>query len=373
MKTSIILVAAGKGSRFGQSKLFVELAGKSLLEWNLDLISQLRFVDELLIISPSQEKKKIIKILERYSLPNTKIITGGRERVDSVSNGLAACTSDIVLIHNVANPLASKEDFEILHRELLKKDCACFVGQRAVDTLRKLDGNMTQTIDRKDVWRVQTPQGFHKESLLAVIDNYEGAEITDEIMFFEGSEMPILGFPTSLHNQKITYPKDISLFESFLKSDNLYGIGEDSHAFDSEGTLTLAGVEVSDFPKLKGNSDGDLISHALFNAISSALGKASISKTADPMCQRGITNSLEYLREILHSTKARGLHINNISISLECSRPKIEPLVDRMKESLSKVCEIDKNSIGITATSGEGLSSFGRGEGIRCSCVVSLQ
>ncbi|MGE3279346.1 MAG: 2-C-methyl-D-erythritol 2,4-cyclodiphosphate synthase [Candidatus Altimarinota bacterium] len=353
MKTSIILVAAGKGERFGQPKWQVRLMGKTLLEWCLETLEPLEFEKEVIVVGAD-------------GLP------GGETRHASVLEGLKQAKGELVILHNVANPLASGEDFQRVHQEIMKHDVACFVGQRAVDTLRQVKDGASATLDRSDVWRVQTPQGFRRESLMNAVETNQDPKITDEIQLFEPTGK-VLALETSPMNQKITYPEDLEMMERFLSSETLVGIGEDSHPFDASGTMMLGGVEVLGLPKLKGNSDGDVILHALFNAISSAIGERSLGVTADPMAEQGIIDSSEYLKIILDQVKKNGFMIKNVSISLECAQPKIEPLIEQLKASLSELFSINPQQVGITATSGEGLTPFGKGEGVKCSCVVSLK
>jgi 2-C-methyl-D-erythritol 2,4-cyclodiphosphate synthase len=90
------------------------------------------------------------------------------------------------------------------------------------------------------------------------------------------------------------------------------------------------------------------------------------------MCQKGIQDSAEYLKVLLRDLKDRKLTVSNISISLEGARPKIEPIADQMKTNISELLSVPKERIGITATSGEELTSFGKGEGIKCMCVAVL-
>lgn len=372
MNSSIIIVAAGSGSRFGQPKLFVQLAGKTLLEWNLEVIQHLNFEKEVVIVLQPEHREKVRVIVDRFPELDVKFADGGKERIDSSRNGLAASSGDIVMLHNVANPMVQPQDYQQLHDLLVKQDAACFVGIKAVDTLRRIQGGESQTIDRTDVWRVQTPQGFRRSILIKVLET-KSDHATDEVMMFEGSDIPIRAFETSPLNQKITYPADLELLERYLTNDVLVGIGEDSHRFGEAGILILGGIEVEGMPRLFGNSDADVILHALYNAISSALGERSIAVVSDPMClEEGITDSSEYLQVVLARVRELGYRFNNISISLECQKPKIEPLVDRMKERLSELLDLDPARIGITATSGEGMSREGMGEGIRCSSTVSL-
>ena len=158
------------------------------------------------------------------------------------------------------------------------------------------------------------------------------------------------------------------------KNDFRIGIGQDSHKFsaDKNKNLVLGGFIVPNEVGLEANSDGDIILHALFNAISTAIGERSLGYYADEMRKKGITDSKQYLKIILKKLSEKNLTINNISISIEALKPKLEQYNDSIKNSLSKILNIEKEKIGIAFTSGEGLTSFGKGEGMLCFAIVSL-
>jgi len=153
------------------------------------------------------------------------------------------------------------------------------------------------------------------------------------------------------------------------------GFGTDSHRFENkrEKPLVLGGVKLKERDGLKANSDGDVILHALFNAISQACGGESLGYYADPLYKEGIVDSREYLKIALKMAKDIGYKINNIGIMVEAKRPYIS-FKDRkkIKCSISKIVCIDENFIGLTITSGEGLTEFGKGKGIYVQAVVSL-
>jgi len=136
--------------------------------------------------------------------------------------------------------------------------------------------------------------------------------------------------------------------------------------------LTLGGVFLKDEPRLKANSDGDVILHAIFNAISQAIGDQSLGFYADPLCEKGVKDSKKYLEIVLKKVEKLGLEIGNIGIMLECKIPKIDPLTKKLKTSLASILKIDAKKIGITSTSGENLTAFGSGLGIQCFSIVSL-
>lgn len=150
------------------------------------------------------------------------------------------------------------------------------------------------------------------------------------------------------------------------------GIGQDSHAFESESgkALILAGVTFEYDKGLKGNSDADVVLHSLTNAISSITGRNILGKIADELCQQGITDSRKYLQCALDDLN--DWQIENIAIALECLGPKISPQNEKMKSNIAELCNISANDVGITATTGEGLTSFGRGEGIQVLTIITV-
>ena len=141
-------------------------------------------------------------------------------------------------------------------------------------------------------------------------------------------------------------------------------IGQDSHRINYENTdkkLVLGGIEFEENFSMLANSDGDVILHAITNAVSGITGKNILGKIADDMCKRGITDSEEYLKEALKDLKEKIIHI---SIAIECKVPKISPKIEEMRSNIARMLSISENNIGITATSGEGLTEFGKGNGI---------
>jgi len=153
------------------------------------------------------------------------------------------------------------------------------------------------------------------------------------------------------------------------------GIGQDSHKFDFENTekkLILGGVVFEGYPPLQGNSDADVILHSITNAISGVTCVNILGETSDKMClEQGITDSREYLREALKYLN--GCKIVHISISIECLTPKITPKIPEIRKSISALLDLPENCIGITATTGEGLTEFGKGNGIQVfSCVTVI-
>ena len=151
------------------------------------------------------------------------------------------------------------------------------------------------------------------------------------------------------------------------------GIGQDSHKFAKKKPLILGGVKVADEGGLEGNSDSDVILHSLCNALSSAIGGDSLSTWADNMCKRGIKDSQKYVDYVFKKVKRQKYKVENISISVEAKKPYIElATAKKMKTAISNLLGISNGQVGITFTSGEGLTSFGHGLGIAAICLVLL-
>lgn len=153
------------------------------------------------------------------------------------------------------------------------------------------------------------------------------------------------------------------------------GLGQDSHRFSEEAgrPLVLAGLVIPDSPGLAGNSDADLLFHALTNAISSITGRNILGAVADAMCRAGITDSRAYLEEALGDLAARpDCRPVHLAVSIEARRPILAPHVEALRAALAEALGLELADVGLTATSGEGLTAVGRGEGMAVTCVLTV-
>lgn len=150
-------------------------------------------------------------------------------------------------------------------------------------------------------------------------------------------------------------------------------IGQDSHRIDynnKDKKLILGGVEFQEDYSLSANSDGDVVLHAITNAVSGITCQNILGKIADDMCKNGITDSEEYLKEALKYLKEKIVHI---SMSIECLTPKISPKIEEMRKNIARILQIEENCVGITATTGEGLTEFGKGNGISVFVCLTVE
>ena len=151
-------------------------------------------------------------------------------------------------------------------------------------------------------------------------------------------------------------------------------IGQDSHRFGEpcgDTFIKLGGIDIPFDKPIEANSDGDVVYHAITNAISGFTGVNILGGEADVIClDKGIKNSAVYIDKALeYLTDGKIIHC---SITIECLCPKLKPHIPAMKESIGNILGIPASSVGITATTGEGLTGFGRGEGIQVFCILTF-
>ncbi len=209
MKRSVILLAGGEGSRLGTKKQYIPLGGKPLYMHSLEKVLDL--FEEVILVLPEEDLQKI-KVP-----PKVKKVAGGKERQDSVLEGILEAEGDIVIIHDCARPFASRELFLKVSElgDFEGKICALPVR----DTLKQVsEGMVIKTIDRTGLWHSQTPQAFLRKVLLECHfrARSEGFFATDDAMLLEryGYRVGVvMGEPTNI---KITYPEDIALAQRLL-------------------------------------------------------------------------------------------------------------------------------------------------------------
>lgn len=377
----VIILANGKSHRFGSNKLkkYIE-NNKTVLETTIEQFQNHEKISKIYIVGSftDEENKKFIHQFSKI----TKIISGGNSRYESFCLGIENITeNNKILIHNAANPFVSSDEIsEVL--ENISENTAVGVGRKTTNTIRQYDEKKEEckTLNRENIFAMETPQGAYASDFKQWICFYEKyktikkfpQEITDELMLAEISGGKIKIIPASDRNIKITYESDIS---QKIEKFPITGFGIDSHQFEKKETnkkCMLCNIEIENSPAFKGNSDADVALHALCNAILSSIGENSFSVIADPLCKKGITNSAIYLEKILSMLKTHNKKIIHCVLSFEGLRPKIEKYFPLFRTKLSQLLHISENSIGLNATTGEKLDGYGKGEGMKVSCMVTL-
>lgn len=397
-----LIVAAGKSQRYSKykDKLLEPVLGLPLVYYTIQAFNDHPLVSQIYIAANQKNKNKIIKFSKKFHLRKVKkVVLGGETRFISVKKGLQAIqrkhNDDIIIIHNGANPLVTEKEITDCIKAASLYGAAA-AGGEIKDTVKEIKkGHIIRTHDRSRLAGMQTPQAakyglFKKGFEKIIMGNKPGAKFTDDSSIIENLGYKVKLTPASELNFKVTTVHDLARVKHIMgdtPKDYLVGLGQDSHRFVQVTNkvkakksksivrgLWLGGAFFKNRLEVESNSDGDVILHALYNAVSQALGGSSLGVYATPLCTvKKIKSSKEYLRPLLMKLKRKKYRINNIGIMLECSRPKIDPMTREIKKSLNKLTGLEQEKIGITATSGEKLTSFGRGEGIQCFAIVSLK
>lgn len=375
-----------------KDKLLLTVTGKPLIYFSLMAYNDHPEIDEIYLVANKLNKGEFEKILKTYNFKKVKkILPGGLTRQESVNKAISeilkkAKDKDIIITHNGANPLPSLEEISQTI-EKAQQIGACITGHYITNTVKEIDDrHIIKTHDRNRLFAAETPQAATARIFKKALKNAEKTKLqaTDEAMLFEAIGQEVAYIEAHEDNFKITNQTDFARLRGILgdlPEGFRIGIGQDSHQTEAAASvpaaeqppcLVLAGVQIPDLPKLKANSDGDVILHAIFNAISQAIGDKSLGFYADPMCEKGVKDSKKYLETILKKAHQQGYKINSLGLMIEAIKPKIDPLVPKFKKSLSQILDLDPRRIGITATSGENLTSFGQGLGIQCFAIVSL-
>lgn len=365
-------------------KLFLHAAGHPIIYYVLMAFNDHPEINSVTIVASKENQKELQNLVKESHFPKVqKIILGEKTRQKSLEKGFSllekiAKKDDVILVHNAANPLVSEEEIsQIIEHATLHG--ASIVGHYITATIKEIDDQrIIKTHDRNKLFAAQTPQAAKFHLLKKAIEKAkkDKFEATDEAMLLENIGQKIVYLEANESNFKITTEADYRRLKVVLGEmpESFHvGFGQDSHRFaTTKKGLTLAGLTFPDHPRLEADSDGDIILHAIFNAISQAIGEKSLGFYADPLCEKGIKDSKEYLKIMLKKIKQQKLKLNSVGLMIECKTPKIDPISGQLKKSLSKLLELDTRRIGITATSGENLTDFGRGLGVQCFAIVSL-
>jgi 2-C-methyl-D-erythritol 4-phosphate cytidylyltransferase len=214
-----LIVAAGRGERLGSDgpKALVELAGRSLLQWSVDLMLDVGGFEQIIVALPPG-----------VSAPTGTIgVQGGAVRSESVARALATAgpgdPEDMIVVHDAARPLASAELLRAALDTLAGTDDldAAIAAAPVIDTIKRAnDGVVVETLDRSALWAVQTPQVFRRGALQRALDvpNEILAKATDDAWLIERLGGRVAIVPSGSENLKITTPLDISLAELLIAS-----------------------------------------------------------------------------------------------------------------------------------------------------------
>ena len=375
-----LVVAAGRGARFGGAtpKQYVPIAGMPVLRHSLETLRRHPGVDGVRVVFNPDDRDRYDEAVAGLDL--LPPVAGGAARQDSVRLGLesvAALAPRRVLIHDAARPFL---DGATIDRVLAALDD--FPGAIPAlplrDTVKRgAEGVVTETLDRANLWRVQTPQGFRYAEILAAHRAATGLDLTDDAAVAERAGLAVKLVMGSEANFKVTTEDDLREAERRIASrlgDVRTGQGFDVHAFGPGDHLWLCGVKIAHDHGLIGHSDADAGLHALTDAILGTIGAGDIGvhfPPSDPQW-RGAP-SHRFLRHAADLVRARGGAIAHVDITIICERPKIGPHRAAMVARIAEILGLGQSRVSVKATTTEKLGFTGRGEGLAAQAVATVR
>ncbi len=379
MPIGVIIVAAGRGSRLGGGvpKQFADLGGRSMLRRSVEAFDGRGDVACLVVVLPAELLEEGKASIGATALA-CRVVAGGSRRQDSVRLGLAAMPDgvDLVLVHDAARPFVERA---VIDRVIAaaRRTGAAVPAVLARDTVKRVDAGqrlVTATIPRDEIWLAQTPQGFARAVLdAAVTRGASGEEATDEALLVErgGGAVEIVdGDP---RNMKITTVDDLADARARWDAPVRVGTGYDLHRLADGRTLVLAGVVLSTERGPVGHSDGDVVCHAVIDAMLGAAAAGDIGRHF-PDSDARWTNSpgLDLLARAKEIVAASGWWPSSVDVTVILERPKLAPVADDIRAGLAAVLGLDADRVSVKAKTNEGVDATGRGEAIAAHAVAVL-
>jgi 2-C-methyl-D-erythritol 4-phosphate cytidylyltransferase / 2-C-methyl-D-erythritol 2,4-cyclodiphosphate synthase len=391
-----VVPAAGRGERFASAanlsipKQYTALLGKSVLEWSLRaLLAEPRIHGIVVVLAAGDERWSEVA----RSLDSPKLLTtiGGAHRQDSVMNGLeylapTVQADDWILVHDAARPCLSGKEVSALcdalekhPREAAGKIAGVVLAAPIVDTVKRELPNGLETVDRAGLWRALTPQVFAYADLRRALQDAarDRFAVTDEAQAMERLGVRAALVPGSPFNIKVTRAEDLELAAAILKmgesSQMRIGQGVDVHAFGAGDHVVLGGVRIAHAQGIIAHSDGDVVIHALCDALLGAMGDGDIGQhfpDSDPR-YRG-ADSRVFLRAVAERMKSAGLRLVNADITVLAEAPRIGAHRGAMAANLAQDLQVAAAAINIKATTTERLGFIGRKEGLAAMASVLL-
>ena len=365
MNNYFVILAAGKGKRFDKNipKQFLMYKNKEIVEHSITKSLESKIFKKIVVVTNNLnlfKNKKYSKLVN--------FIKGGRERSDSSLLALKYIKKfkpKNVLIHDAARPNFSNYLLKNLIRQL-KTNKAVIPVIKSNDTIKYKIKNKIYNMDRKKIYLTQTPQAFRFNDLFNLSVKQKN-KVTDEASLFIENDIKIKFINGENKNIKITYKEDVKLPKTH------FGIGFDVHRLIKNKKLYLGGVKVPFHSGLKGHSDGDVILHAITDALLGAVQKKDIG-TYFPSNKSKFKNirSPKMLDPILKSIYSKDFSINNLDINLICEKPKVSKYRNRIVNSIANLMNLDREKINLKGKTVEKLGLIGKEKAIACEVIISI-
>lgn len=378
-----IIVAAGRGSRFGGSpKQYRRVAGEPVVRRSVRAFAQ---HENIACVQPVIHRDDSDLFAEAAAgMGCLAAVFGGATRQDSVRAGLEALEGrrpDIVLVHDAARPFVS---VGLISRaiEAAADGGAAIPGLPVVDAVKVVDGagNVLRTLDRSALRTVQTPQAFRYQPLLAAHRRAHAeriADFPDDAALAEWAGMTVSIFEGERANVKLTTPDDLERAErdaGGALADVRTATGFDVHAFADGDHVMLGGVRIAHARALLGHSDADVVLHALTDALLGALADGDIGQhfpPTDPQW-RGASSD-RFLAFAAERVRARGGVITLLDVTILCEGPRIGPHRQAIAQRIAEIAGLAPGRVAVKATTTERLGFLGRSEGIAALATATVR
>lgn len=371
-----VIVAAGSGVRMGGvDKASLTVAGRSMLRWAVEAMRAAASVRRVVVVT-APERLDAVRALP-WLPPDVSVVRGGMRRQDSVAAGVRATDGEVVLVHDAARPLASPALADRVAAAAMRHGAAIPVLLVPDSLKRVVDGVVTGVIDRSGVARAQTPQGARRDLLVSAVEAWaDGPETFGdeaELLARQGVAVATVdGEPAAL---KVTDPADLLLARMFADgTPRRHGWGVDTHPFGPRDGLRLGGLDIPEAPRLHGHSDGDVVLHALCDALLGAARMGDLGRlfpAGDP-ATRGI-DSRDLVHEVVGRLAAAGLRVERVDLGIRGARPRLGGArLDRIAASVAALLDIEPDAVAVTAATGNLSGDEGAGRVIAATALVEV-
>ncbi|MDE2895432.1 MAG: 2-C-methyl-D-erythritol 4-phosphate cytidylyltransferase [Chloroflexota bacterium] len=380
MRVGAIILAAGSSRRMGGGdKLLADLAGRPVLSWSLSAFEACEAVDELVVVTSATNRAAVAELCRGIGKLRA-LVTGGKERQDSVWAGLEALARiDLVAVHDGARPLITAEGIAGCIARAAD-GTGVIAGGPSVDTIKVVgvDERVVDTPERSSLRAVATPQVFRAQTLLEAHKSarQDGILATDDAALVERLGETVVVHDVGEPNPKITAPSDLVLAEALLgaRYEIRTGIGIDSHRFDSNRALVLGGIGIEDADGLAGHSDADVLTHAIIDALLGAAGLGDIGAhfgTSDPAWAGA--DSVGMLALVLEKLVRVGAEPQSVDATVIAERPRLRPHIAAMRQRLADALGLEQSAVNVAATTAEGMGALGRAEGMAAHAIATIR
>jgi len=373
MTTVALIVAAGRGVRAGGGvpKQYRALGGEPVLRRTVRTFLRHPGIDMVrCVIHPDD---RALYAAATHGLPLAEPVMGRATRQGSVRAGLEACAGAArVLIHDAARPMVPGGVIDRVLEALDTSDGAVPVLPVA-DTLCRADG---EAVARDGLYRVQTPQGFGFDAILAAHLAATEEHATDDAGLARMAGLAVALVQGDEMAMKLTEAADFARAEALLAAAFVtrVGTGYDVHAFGPGDHLMLCGLPIAHTHGVLAHSDGDVGLHAITDAILGAIAEGDIGSHFPPTDDRWKGAASErFLAHAGELVRERGGLIDHLDVTIIAERPKVGPQRDAMRARVAEILGLSLHAVSVKATTTERLGFTGRGEGIAAQATATLR